>query len=427
MFKVLVIAYYFPPMGLSGVQRTLKFTKYLKEYNWRPTVLTSGKTGYYAHDLSLLKEAEDAEIEIVRTEAFDLNSMLANFGTIKMPSEKIRKLLSLLSKTFLIPDNKISWSIKAYKKAKELLSKEKFDAIYITLPPFSPFTIASRLKKEFNLPLIVDYRDLWYGNHFAFYPTPYHKFRHKKQEEMALRSTDHVIAVNRKIKEHLLTTYKFLSFENITIIPHGFDPADFNNIKPVFTENDKIKVLYTGIFYESITPKYLFKAFRELSIERPDIAENYEFHFIGYLRKENMNLVKQLGLEAFIFDHGYMDHKEVVRYISYADFLWVMLNDEKNMQMVSAGKLFEYFGTKKPILATVPEGASRTAATQYSASYITDPRDITAIKNALIKMRTDFINGNIPSPNDEFVLTHDRKFLTKQLAQILQFNVKETE
>lgn len=106
MYKVLVIAYYFPPLGLSGVQRTLKFCKYMKDYDWEPTVITVGKTGYYAHDNSMLDEAEKALIRIERTEGNDVNSLLSKFGTIKMPSEFIRKFLSLISKTFLFPTTK---------------------------------------------------------------------------------------------------------------------------------------------------------------------------------------------------------------------------------------------------------------------------------------------------------------------------------
>ncbi len=125
MFKVLVIAYYFPPMGLSGVQRTLKFTKYMSRFNWVPTVITTGRTAYFAHDKSLLKEAEEANIRIIRTEAFDPNSLLKKFGTVKAPRESIRRLLNRISQTFFIPDNKISWSKKVFKVADEILSKKK--------------------------------------------------------------------------------------------------------------------------------------------------------------------------------------------------------------------------------------------------------------------------------------------------------------
>ena len=110
MFKVLVIAYYFPPLGLSGVQRTLKFVKYMPPHGWQPTVITTGNVAYYAHDKSLQHELDKLNIKVIRTSSIDPNTVLAKFGTVKMPNEKVRKALNLISQTLFIPDNKISWS-----------------------------------------------------------------------------------------------------------------------------------------------------------------------------------------------------------------------------------------------------------------------------------------------------------------------------
>jgi hypothetical protein len=425
MFKVLVIAYYYPPMGLSGVQRTLKFTKYMSDYNWKPTVLTTGNTGYYAHDEYLLKEAESADIEIIRTEGRDPNSLLSHYGTIKMPRESIRKILGKISKAIFIPDNKVSWAKHAFDKAKELLSKESFDIIFVSIPPFSSFDMASKLKKEFGIPLVVDYRDLWTGNQFAYYPTPFHKSKHKKLEDAALRNSDRIIVVNRRIKEELLQNFQFLKFEDITIIPHGYDQEDFDNIEPIKERNSKIKITYSGIFYESITPKYFLAAFKQLTEERPDIAANYELHFVGLFRKENYRLVRKLKLESFVHVHGYLNHKESLKKIISSDILWLTLSDTPNMDKVSAGKLFEYFAARKPIIAMVPEGASRTAAKEYNSSFITDPANIEQIKETLIKVHDLYRDNNLPKHNEEFVLGHDRKALTEKLTKEFQFNLKE--
>jgi len=425
MFKVLIIAYYFPPMGLSGVQRVLKFTKYMKEYGWEPTVITTDKTAYYAHDKSLMKEAEDANIKIIRTGGKDPNSLLAKRGTVKMPREFIRRLFGLISKTIFIPDNKKFWSRKAYKKATELLAKEDFDIIFVSDPPFSQFQIAAKLKKKFDVPLVVDYRDSWLDNQFAFYPTPYHRWRHKRLEYSALRYADNVIVVNRRIKEKLLRNYKFLSFDDIEIIPHGFDPEDFDKIKPITFKDKKLRILYSGIFYENITPKYFLKAYKELSKERPDITENIEFHFIGHFRKENKNLVKRLKLYESVIDHGYLDHNEAVRYLLSMDILWLMLGDERGMDMVTAGKLFEYFGTRKPIIGFLPEGASKMAAKAYGASFITKPKDIKAIKKVLVEVYNLFQKNELPIPDEEFIMKHDRKYLAQRLIKNFQFHLKE--
>jgi len=425
MFKVLVIAYYFPPLGLSGVQRTLKFTKYMSKYGWQPTVITTGNVAYFAHDFSLLKEAQDAGINIIRTEAFDVNSILGKqYETVSMPKEYIRKILSSISKTFFIPDNKRSWAKKAYRTARELLQKENFDLIYVSIPPFSSFMYAANLKKEFGIPLFVDYRDLWYGNHFAFYPTPYHRYKHKKLEYTALHSADKIVAVNRRVKEKLILTYPFLSHNDVLIIPHGYDPADFE-IAGEKKTSSKMKLTYAGIFYETITPKFLLKAFKQLSVERPDIVANIELEFIGHLRKENKKLITEFGINEFVHDYGYLDHAETVKKIKASDVLWLMLGRMPNADTVSPGKLMEYFGTRKPILGCVVDGTSKTSLQEYGASFITEPDDIEGIKNTLIKIHELYIKGNLPKPNEEFVLRHDRSILTEQLVKAFQFYLRE--
>ena len=420
MFNALVIAYYYPPMGLSGVQRTEKFTKYMPQYNWQPTVITTGKTAYYAHDLTLLEEAEKASVIIKRTESFDPNSFLKRFGTVQMPREFVRKTLSRLSKTFFIPDNKLFWSNKAFKLAGSLLKKEHFDILYVSIPPFSTFSMAAKLKKRFNIPLIVDYRDAWYGNQFAFTPTPYHSYKNKKLEDNALRAVDKVIVVNRLIKEKLLKTFRFLTFEDIVILPHGYDPEDYLNVEPIKDHANKMKILYSGIFYENVTPKYLLQAFKQLTIERPDVASQIELQFVGHFRKENRNLAKRLGLEQFITDFGYLNHQETIRKIVSADILWVMLGN-KNMSAVTPGKLYEYFGSRKPIFATIPDGASKLDAERYGASFITEPDDSEGIKDMLIHIHSIYEKNNLPVPDEEFVITHNRKFLTESLTKEFQF------
>ncbi|HSD62840.1 MAG TPA: glycosyltransferase [Ignavibacteriaceae bacterium] len=424
MFKVLVIAYYFPPMGLSGVQRTLKFVKYMKKYNWEPVVLTTTQTGYFAHDNSLLKEAENSGIKIVRVGGKDINSRLSGKGTVKMPSEIIRKILSRLSYSLFIPDNKISWTRNAIIKAREILKSEDIEMIFVSGPPFSSFTMAADLKEEFNLPLIVDYRDLWYGSQFAFYPTPIHKYLHKKKEYRVLKAADKIVTTNRKVKEKILSYYKFLTFEDIYIISHGYDPQDFENLVPDKKTNQKMILTYSGIFYEFITPKYLLKAFKKLSIERPDIAANIELHFVGILRKENERLIKKLDLQSFIKQFGYLDHKDALVKVISSDVLWLMVGRARNIETHSAGKLYEYFGSRKPILACLPNGALKSATEEYGACIITEPDNIEQIKNALYTFFELYKNHNLPLPNEEFVERHRRDYLTELLTKQFQFLIK---
>ncbi len=425
MYKVLVLAYYYPPMGLSGVQRTLKFTKYMSQFNWEPTVITTGDVAYYAHDESLKNEVEQSNIRVVRTSAKDVNALLrGKYKKEGMPKEFTRKILSNLSKTFFIPDNKLSWSKKAYKTAKELLEKENFDIIFTSGPPFSQFLTASKLKKEFGLPLFIDYRELWLGNQFAFYPTPYHRYRHKKLEYGVLKDADKVVVLNRKAKEKLLLTYPFLKYDDVMIIPHGYDSNDFENVEPIEKENKKMRLTFSGIFYDKFTPEFLLQAFKELLVEQPKIAENIELEFIGFLRDENKKIISELGLDKFIIEHGYLNHSDVIKHLISTDVLWLMIGSLNNSEAVSVGKLYEYFGSRKPIIGCMPDGADKIALQEYKASFLTYPDYISDIKDTLIEVYNLYKEKKLPVPPEEFVLRHDRKNLTEQLTKAFQFYLR---
>lgn len=425
MHKVLVIAYYFPPIGLSGVQRTLKFVKYMKNYNWLPTVITTGNIGYFAHDDSLTKEAERSDIRIIRVGANEPNALLSKFGTIKPPRESIRKILSRISQTFFIPDNKISWSKLASQKAKKILKDEHFDALYVTVPPFSSFYYLRKLKRNIDIPILVDYRDLWYGSYFAFYPTPFHKTFHKRMEYLSLKTADKIIVTNRKIKEKLIKTYKFLTFNDVVIIPHGYDPQDFENVQPEPKSNDKMIVTYSGIFMEYNTPKYFLKAFKNLAIERPDIASKIQLNFVGYLGKENIALVTKLNLEEFVNELGYMNHKEAVKKIISSDLLWLMVGRKRNIDAILPGKLLEYMGSRKPIIGCVPDGVAKMTLEEYGASFITGPDDVDEIKNTLIKVYELYKKNELPKPDENILQKYQRDILTEQLTKQLQSIVKK--
>lgn len=425
MFKVLVIAYYFPPKGLSGVQRTLKFVKYFPKYGWNPTVLTSGDAAYYAYDDSLLEDLNDERITIVRAGGRELNSYIPK-KVVKIPREWLRKLLHYFSSLLFIPDNKKGWNRKALDEARKILRAEKHDAIFVTGPPFSSVLLAVKLKQEFGLPLVVDYRDLWFGNQFAVYPTPLHSLAIKRMEYAALKAADKVTVTNRRIKERLLDYYKFLTLNDVVILNHGFDPDDFTRAQAALPARitGKCVITYSGIFYDFITPKYFLKAFKQLTLERPDIASNIQLHFVGMLREENIELIKKLQLEPFVINHGYLPHIEAVKRLLLSDILWFMVGPTRNADTHSSGKMFEYFGSKKPVIACLPEGALKQMLQEYEASFITEPDDVSGIKNALLKCYELYRLGKLPVPPEEVVERYRRDLLTDVLVKELQFLVK---
>lgn len=415
----LAFAYYFPPMGLSGVQRVAKFMKYLPDYGWRPHVVTTGPTAYYAHDESLLDDLDGRDIVIHRTSGTDPNSLLRKQGTVRMPRELLRKTLNRLSSTIFIPDNKRGWASQALQLARTLVDEVRPDVLWVSGPPFSAMMAAAKLSTETGIPLVVDYRDLWYGNQFAFYPTPWHAHQHKQFEYDVLTHATKVVVTNRRIKERLIATYRQLDFEDVVIIPHGFDPDDITAARRQAAPPSRqaFRLTYAGIFYEFVTPTHFLAAVARMRKERPDAA--VELHFAGLLRDEHRRRIKKLGLQDITTDHGYLAHGDTVRLLMESDVLWMMVGRGRNADTVSSGKLYEYFGTGKPLLVSVPDGALRKDAEKYGAAVLTEPDDVPAITKALIDLYDAWKKGSLPEPDPQHVALYDRKHLTGELARVL--------
>lgn len=418
--KVLVIAYYFPPMGLSGVQRTLKFVKYLPNYNWVPTVLTVTPTAYYALDYGMLREVAENNIKTVRTNSLDPTRLFESGKPVKMPREKLRNFFSGVSQAIFVPDNKVGWKHEAMKAGRKLLQEEEFDVILSTAPPYTCHLIGAALSQEFDIPLVLDYRDAWVDNPLHFYITPFHKMFHQHLEKRVLRKSNRIVTINRRIKELMIRRYRFLGYNDIAIIPQGYDPEDFhveNTLKLPFS--DRMRFTYAGTFYRNRTPKYFLKALSELIKEQPKFKNKIEAVFIGAFRKENLALVDSLGLKDVVKVFGYLDHKSTVRYLITSDVLWLTIGNGRGEDMVSTGKLFEYIGSRKPILGLVPDGIAKSTIVECSAGKVLNPDDVSGIKKAINEYYHLWERNLLPEIPFEFARGYDRIRLTGELAREL--------
>lgn len=433
--KVLVIAYYFPPMGLSGVQRPLKFVKYLPEFGWHPTVLTVEPVGYFAKDESLLDDLRSPDIRVVRTSPAGPGRLFTKKDVVKLPSERSRKLLSRLSDTFFIPDNKIGWKRKAVARALQLHQETPFDLIFSTAPPFTNFLIGAELKALINKPLIFDYRDPWVDYPFKFYPTPLHKWYNIALEKRALRASSHVVTTNRRVKEILIQRYPFLTYHDVEIIPQGFDPDDFQGVGPPGdgsdtphgqtasrgrpargrAKPDKMRIAYAGVFWEDRVPDYFLRALHLLFQEKPKLRGRIEASFIGNFREENERLVAELGLQDTVQVLGYLSHRECIRHLRASDVLWMIVGDEVG----SPGKTYEYIGARKPILGCVPEGFL-SATILEAGGRVVPPKDVAGIKDVLSDYHEQFVKNQLKGPSSEVVDKYNRRTLTGNLVKVFE-------
>jgi glycosyltransferase involved in cell wall biosynthesis len=423
--EVLVIAYYFPPMGLSGVQRTVKFVKYLPEHGWQPVVLTVSPGGYYAYDESLLREVEGAGVDIVRTDSYDPTRFYRKGEAVKMPREPFRKLMNRMSQSIFFPDNKIGWKGEALKKARELVRDRSIELIFSTAPPFTDHIIGRDLSKEVRLPLVLDYRDAWLDYQFAFYPTPLHKYRHYLMEQSCVRASRNIVVVNRKIKVMLLEHYKFLRYNDVHIIPQGYDPADFADSGGTASPDSQVmRITHTGTFIEDITPVPLLRAVAGIFNDKPEMKGRIKLSFAGVFRREHAAKIKKLGLQDDVDLLGYIDHAECTKLMMNSDVLFITLGKKKNHEHHTTGKLYDYFGARKPILACVPDGSVKQTVEETQAGIITDPDDVDGIAAAIMTFFEKFNRRELLHVPETTVQKYNRQLLTAELAGI--FN-KATE
>ena len=406
--NVLIISYYFPPMGLSGVQRTLKFVKYLPEFNWKPIVLTTSPKSYYAFDDELQKDLETLDVEVYRTGEYSPEQRKVKPFP---PSYRLQNFFRFLASFFLQPDTKILWKKKALNLGRKILQENKIDVILATAPPFTDFLVASTLSEEFKVPFVIDYRDIWVDNPFHFFPTFFHKNYVRKLEESILKKATRIIVTFRGTKDVLLTRYPFLKSDEVVIIPHGFDASDFSsfeNLKPV---PGKFVVTHSGLFQDNRTPKYFLKAFSEFVKTRNDGIPK-EAWFIGIMRKSHKKYIKRYGIEENVKLFGYQPHNQVIRLLKMSNILWLTFEDNVR----SPGKLFEYFGARKPILICAPDGYMKNLALESKAAIGTNPRDVDGINRALNTFYDLWQKDILPVPANDFVEQFDRKKLTQELA-----------
>jgi len=414
--NVLVIAYYFPPMGLSGVQRTMKFVKYLPEFGWNPTVLTVTPTGYFARDTSLLSELPAENVRIERVGSLDPNMLFRKRGTVKMPPEFVRKAFAFASDFLFIPDNKIGWRRKAVARASTILESEKFSVIFSTAPPFTDHLIGLDLREKFDIPLVVDYRDPWLDYPHKSFPTPYHRWRHTALEKRVLQRASGVITTNRRVKELMLKRHKFLDYKDVSILSQGFDPADFGSA-PASPSNGKMTITHAGVFYGGRTPRKFLEAVKKLAETDPDLFNAIELNFVGVLQSEYVRMIRRMGLAEKTNVKGYLEHRECVREIQNSDLLWLTLDNDRQ----SPGKLYEYLGARKPILALVPEGFVKQTLEDAGAAAVCRPDDVNAIWAAIRNFTRLRAAGGLPVPDESEVSRYDRRNITSELAKMFSF------
>lgn len=426
MKKVLVVAYYYPPMGMGGVQRTAKFVRYLSDFGWEPTVLTVKPIHYYAHDNTLLEEVSG--VRTIRTDSMDPLRLQFQFKRIlgkQNPSSSASGKSSFLEKVnfnlspwLFIPDTKIPWVPWAVHRAKQCLKKDSYDLIFTTSPPHSVHLVGRQLKKKTSIPWVADFRDNWLAEAYEKLPTPFHRMLNRQMATSCVQQADHVIAICDPIADYL-RQLSGKSASDFTVLPNGFDRSDFDSV-PVSGKNKKLTISYCGGLYPARSPEPFFKGLALALNRLPAMADAIHIRFVGSINGVPMaELINKYGLNNVVTTYGYVTHDESIRYLCSSDLLLLLISSDSSPGIVT-GKVFEYLASEKPVLGIVPQGEAAKLLVEHQRGWVVHPDDIEHIAQTLLKILEHYQKGKLMLAEDagKSVAHLERYEQTRKLAAL---------
>jgi glycosyltransferase involved in cell wall biosynthesis len=423
--KVLIITYYWPPAGGPGVQRWLKFVKYLPEYGVEPIVYCPENPSYPILDKHLENEISD-EIKILKQpifEPYQWASIFSRNKTKKIASGLINihkqsfteKLLLYIRGNFFIPDARKFWVKPSVKFLANYIEKNNIETIITTGPPHSLHLIGLQLKKQLNINWIADFRDPWttIGYHSKMKLSEKSQLKHKFLEREVLNNTDYVIVTSPTTK----TEFSNITNKPITVITNGFD--DVNLTKQSL--DNKFTIAHIGSLLTGRDPKVLWQALAELINEIPNFKTNFELKLIGAVSEDVISSIYDSGLKSYTNLVGYLPHVEAQKqqFISQV-LLLIEINSNKTKGIIP-GKVFEYIQSGRPILGFGPENAdfkTIISETNTGECFNYNFTEKEFIKNKIIELFRLYQNNKLVSI-DIGIQKYHRKNLTKKLSNLL--------
>lgn len=418
MKKVLIITYYWPPAGGPGVQRWLKFAKYLPEFGWEPIILTVDENyaSYPQQDSSLLEEVSG--IEVYKTKSVEILNLYSSLNKDKQvpyggfsnegnPSF-LKKVSRFIRGNFFIPDPRKGWNKYAYQKAVELIREKNIDTVVTTSPPHSTQLIGLKLKQN-NIvkKWVADLRDPWTDIFYydKFYPTKWAKKIDKKLERKVVESCDALITVSESIKK--IYSKRYGVAQKTHVLTNGFDTSDFGEIKSSEHTNE---IVYTGTVSEDYPLEQIINLAKHISV--------FRFKFIGKVPDSFVSRIEEEGLSEKFKFVSTIPHNQVVNEMRSAGILLLLIPDVKNNEGIVTGKIFEYLIAKRPIYAIGPKGGDVQEILENTNSGVLVAYNDNSF-SSINKYEEDFNLGKlfIDSKNLD---KYSRKSITADFAELIK-------
>ena len=427
MKKVLIISYYWPPSGGAGVQRWLKFVKYLPEFGWQPIVYTPENPEYPAVDESLVKDVPEG-VEILKQSIWEPYTWYrqflgdkdkkigAGFVSDKKEPGLLLKISVWVRGNFFIPDARKFWIKPSINYLTKYLEENPVDLIVSTGPPHSMHLIALGLKKSLGIKWVADFRDPW--TNIDFYKelmlSGWADRKHKSLEQQVLKSADLSLSIGYTMTEE----FKALGAKNVETVTNGFDEADFPDSDLKLDE--EFTISHIGTFSPSRNQPTLWRALSELKTENEDFAQQFKLRTVGVVDYSVRSAIIEAGLEDNWDEVAYVPHEKLLQYQRASKVLLVSINNTPNATGILPGKFFEYLASGRPILAIGQKKSDiGTVLGKTNAGVIVEADNLAEMKAVILSM---FKGETAIKRNEESVMAFSRKQITKQLAELM-FNI----
>jgi len=421
--RILLISYYFPPIGGGGTLRALKLAKYLPLSGWEPEVLSVNDPTFHQRDEAALGEVS---CPVHRVPAYRLPSVGRLLGLKKQanspkPATFVKKqtsgwkdkLLAQLPRLGELPDIQLRWSRAAQRCALTLARQNRYSVVWTTSPPASSHLIGLVLSRQLGLPWVADFRDSWTTGPFFNPLTPLHRWWNQRLERRVIESADAVVFATPTMAENYKRAYPTAA-DRFSVITNGYDETDFAELSVSKADPEAITIGHAGTFYGPRKPDAFLTALKQVAGERP--SEKLHFVEIGSSSQENEATLNSFAEEhpKLITRRGNLSHHRALEALNQCQLLLLVIGRQLGSETILTGKLFEYLRLGKPILACCPPGDAADLLRELGVGVIADPDSPVEIAAALRSLL-----ANTPaSASLEQIQRFERSKLAQQWAQL---------
>lgn len=425
--KLLIITYYWPPAGGPGVQRWLKFVKYLPDFDIQPIVYIPDNPTYPIIDTQLEDEVSKDAI-ILRKSIFEPYQIASFFSKNKtkkissgiIPNQKKQSFLEAfllwIRGNLFIPDARVFWVKPSVSFLEKYIIENKIDTIVTSGPPHSLHLIGLELQHKVKINWLADFRDPWttIGYHKSLRLSSYAAKKHKKLEHQVLNAADAILVTSNTTKKE----FEAITSKPITVITNGYDTE---KIAPQ-TLDSTFSLAHIGSFLSERNPKILWESLVELVAEIPSFKQHLEIKLLGAVSQEVLDTITNFGLAQYLNNLGYVSHEVAVEHQRKSQVLLLIEIDSEDTKSIIPGKLFEYMVSGRPIVAIGPkESDFAEIITNTNTGVFFEYDKKQELKAVILSYYQQFLEGSLKS-NAIGLQKYSRKNLTRDLATLITSN-----